>query len=191
MRVWVVGGAFVLAVALVAGAAWWFGVRHVDGPLDGASLSAGPVCMTAQGSTEFSYNLVRLRNEAGKDMRITDVAVLGNDGFVLTDAVVTTGEQPIATATREWPPPDSQLVWSNRSDAVGTRLPPSRSTGESWQLVLRLRLADDRALARMSGVRVDYTVGTRRYRAESGRAFSVVRNGPCTEGDMATPSPSK
>ena len=180
-----------LAVAVVAGAAWWFGVRHVDGPLDGAAGEAGPVCMPAQGSSEFSYNLIRLRNDAGKDLEITDVKVLGNDGFVLTDAVVTTGEQPIATVTREWPPPDSQLVWSNRSTAVGTRLPPSRATGDSWQLVLRLRLADDRALARMSGVRVDYTVGTRRYRAESGRAFSVVRNGPCTEGDMATPSPSK
>ena len=189
-RLYVVGGAFVLAVALVAGAAWWFGVRHVDGPLEGASVPAGPVCMSAQGSSEFSYNLVSLRNEAGKDLRITDVALVGDDGFVLTEAVVTSGEQPIATATREWPPPDSQLVWSNRSEAVGTRLPPARSADRSWQLVLRLKLADDRAIAKMSGVRVDYTVGTRRYRAESGRAFSVVRNGPCTEGDMATPSPS-
>lgn len=146
--------------------------------------------MVAEGSSEFSYNLVRLRNEAGKDLEITDVVVLGNDGFVLTDAVVTTDEQPIATATREWPPPDSQLVWSTRSEAVGTRIPPADGE-KGWQLVLRLRLADGRAIAKMSGVRVDYSAGTRRYRAESGRAFSVVRTGPCTEGDMATPSPSK
>jgi hypothetical protein len=187
-RVVLVGGGFVVAVALLAASAWWFGVRHEGGPLHGAAGAAASACISAQGSTEFSYAFGGLHNVAGKDAKITGIALIGSEGLLLADAVVTTAEQPAPVIVREWPPPGSQLVWGARTSAVGTRMPPSDGPdGKPWQLVLRLRTADDRALARLAGVRVDYSVGTRRYRAESDQRLAVVRSGVCTDGDTAEP----
>jgi hypothetical protein len=189
-RVVVVGGGFVLAVAVLAAAAWTYGVRHEGGPLrggDGTTTS----CISARGSTDFSHTVAGLRNNAGRDARITGITLIGSEGLLLADAVVTPAESAPILA-RRWPPPgSSQLVWSGRQRAAGATVPsadnPDGPDAKRWDLVLRLRPADDRALARLGGVRVDYTVGSRRYKLTSEYRLAVVRTGECTVGDMAEP----
>jgi hypothetical protein len=181
-----VGGGFVLAVALLAGAAWWFGLRHEGGPLDAAGATG---CVPSRGSTDFSHNVGYVRNKADKEARITSVALLGAEGLRLADAVLVRVSNVALGSATAWPPPDAQVVWSGHVPAVGGRIPAAASTGPDhhWDLVLHLQAYDDRAMARIDGVQVDYRVGSRRYRLTAPFRFVVVRTGQCTDADMRWP----
>jgi hypothetical protein len=185
-RVVLVGGGFVLAVALLAAAAWTFGLRHEGGPLDGAA--GGTVCMPAHGSKDFSHTVSAFRNEAGKGARITSVTLLGSEGLRLADAILVQRGDSGFGSTSEWPPPTSQLIWSGRVPAVGGTIPPADNLdGKYWDLVLHLQADDDRAQARFDGVRIDYRVGSRRYQLTDSFRFVVVRTEQCTPGDLEQP----
>jgi hypothetical protein len=182
-RVVLVGGGFVLAVALLAGAAWWFGLRHEGGPLTRGA--GGAVCVPAQGSKDFSHTVMGFRNDAGKGARITRVALVGSEGLRLVDTVLVRRGGSEVGSISQWPPPTSSQLWSGRVPAVGGTIPPStHPDAEYWDLVLHLQASDDRAMARADDIRVDYRIGTRMYQLTAPFRFVVVRTGTCTEGDV-------
>lgn len=136
---------------------------------------------------DFAHTVAAFRNGAGRDARITSITLIDNDGFLLSDAVLLQQDGNFAGSAGEWPPPDSALVWSGRQQAAGAKLPPVRD-GDTrhWDLVLHLRAADERALARVGGARIDYSVGARRYRLDAALRLVVVRTASCANGDSET-----
>jgi hypothetical protein len=181
--------AFVLSLAVAGGAAWAFGIRHEGGPLTGA-WDGGSVCGPARGSKDFSHTTAALQNTSRRDVRISGITLVGSEGFELVDAALLPGPSSVGSSS-QWPPAEAVSDWANHVSAVGATLPPAAQTGDRrWHLVLHLRLADDRATARIAGAQIDYAVGSRRYRTSAGLRLIVVRSGQCTDGDMAEPGTS-
>ncbi len=160
---------------LLLATAWYFGIRHDGGPLSGST--GDKLCMVAGQSDSITIGHLPMRNTGSSAITITDVSIINPDGVEDGGALLV--PQASASSQRGWPfgngPFDGE---DNRPRlAVGAQL-PANPTEDLW-LVVHADRQDIHGEARLTGIRVDYRAGLRRYTREMGPSHTL-RPGRCS-----------
>jgi len=143
---------------------------HSSRPLEfGGGM--GDLCMPAGGSADYTYGFEGLRNPGGEAITIDHVSLVRAHGVRLEEAFVA----PIANMTligarHTWPWPNATGTdaWTSKVPANGSLLRPADGDRN-----LVLHIVAPRAPAGFAAVRVDYSVGARRFTAKSTTTFHI------------------
>lgn len=163
---------------MAAAGVWYFGVRHTDGPL-GQSGLGNKLCMPVGNSDSVTIGNLRLRNTGSSAAEITDVSII--DPYGVEDAgalLVPDLSQSRANSKPGWAFGNGPFDGENGAPtpAIGTEL-PANSPADTW-LVVQVHRKDVLGEGRLTGIRIEYRSGARRYALELGPEHTL-RPGRC------------
>lgn len=171
----VVGG--VVVGALVVGTAiWYFGVRHDGGPLSGDVLG-NAVCLNVGSAADVTIGNLPLTNTGSETVTITAVSIIDPDGVEDAGALLMPeSAQASASSKTGWAFGNGPFDGENGAPtlAVGAQLPKSATT----RLVVQAHRPDVLGEARLTGIRIEYRSGLRRFSREMGPRHTL-RPGRC------------
>lgn len=161
----------------MVGGGWFFGVRHNGGPLDSGGLG-DKLCMAVGANESVTIGNMRLRNSGSAPITITDVSVIDADGVEDDGAFLVPDDgRPIAGTKSGWEFGNGPVNGENGAPklAIGADLPKSST---DVFLAVHLRRPDVLGEEHLTGIRVEYRAGTRRYAREIGPQ-TTLRPGRC------------
>ncbi|MEV8372759.1 hypothetical protein AB0P21_08470 [Kribbella sp. NPDC056861] len=167
----------VLSVGVVAAGGWYYGVRHGDGPL-GESGLGNQLCLPVGEAKDVTVGYVRIDNNGSSPVTITGVSLIGARGVEDAGALLLPEQLREKSNTKAgWAygngPWDREAGQPNL--AVDATV-PAKSKGRA--LVVHLQRGDVLGEGYLTGVRVEYRAGLRRYAYEVGPE-TTLRPGKC------------
>ncbi|MFF1817781.1 hypothetical protein ACFVWG_10835 [Kribbella sp. NPDC058245] len=169
----------VLVSALLATAGWFFGVRHGDGPL-GESALGDELCFPVGTSETATVALTApLRNGSSGAVRITDVSLIDPSGVEYAGALLLPDAQKnSATSKSGWSFGDGPFDISPDRPRFAVDGDLAAKSPVTW-LVIQVRRPDIYAEGHLTGIRIEYYAGLRRYALETGPEHTL-RPGRCS-----------
>jgi hypothetical protein len=163
----------VAAVALLLFAAGCGGARSTDSiSVDSPSspLGSGGVqdkqCGPDVSGSVLTYGGIVLENRSNRDVVIESVSFYGDINLRLVHAVVVPNPGGLIGVAYGWPPSPKIIAstgirWSERTPAVGARIPPGTSVSDRRNLIVGMLPTAYRSVA--AGVPVRYRESGRQY----------------------------
>jgi hypothetical protein len=167
----------VAGVVVVAATGWYFGARQGDGPL-GESGLGNKLCLPVGEAKDVTVGYVRIDNSGSSPVTITDVSLIGARGVEDAGALLLPDHLEAESNTRPgWA--FGNGPWGGEEGRPNIAIDatvPAQSKGRS--LVVHLQRGDVLGEGHLTGIRVEYRAGLRRYSYEVGPE-TTLRPGKC------------